>query len=114
MRSWKSAFAYLLFGYFVFAGAISLAVQHYSQAALTAANLERISDHTKSVTVGTGQMPVQQRYDAIPTPPPALANSHPIGPGENTGDFSQATDIPGSGPMPNDDYGQIVTRALER
>jgi hypothetical protein len=115
MRTWKSAFAYLLFAYFVFAGAISLAVQHYSQAALTAATSEQKYNSHRTAGVEARQTALQQRNEPIPTPPPALANIHSIGPGENASDFSQANDIPGSGPkLPNDDYGELMTRALER
>lgn len=114
MRSWKLAFAYLLFSYLFLAGAISLAVQHYSQAALTRAGLDQTSNTDKTGTFGSRQMAVQQRNDPIPTPPPALANHQPGGHGESTGDVSQASDIPSSRPSPIDDYGQIMTRALER
>jgi hypothetical protein len=113
MRSWKSAFAYLLFAYFLIAGAISLAVQHYSQAALIEVTSKYNSERTAGV--GTRQTALQKQNDAIPTPPPALANIHSMAPGENASDFSQANDIPGSGPkLPTDDFGELMTRALER
>ena len=111
MRTWKSAFAYLLFAYFAFASAISLAVQHYSKSALTAANLEHAYTG-RSNSSGTRE----PRSDAIPTPPPALATTtHTLELGETFSDLNPANDIPFAGPKgPLDEYYEVMTRALGR
>jgi len=108
MRTWKAAFAYVLFAYFVFASAISLAVQHYSQAALSTA-------YSGTGYIGrTAATGARTATREIFNPQPALATTLILGIGEVVPDSSQG-DIPSSAPKSHtDDFGEIMTRALER
>jgi|GEM_PF-2249515 len=113
MRTWKSAFTFILFGYLFLAGAISLTVQHYAKTALATVGLQDNRDLNR--TAQTGSVVVQRRNDAIPTPPPALATNGSIGIGENTWDFSAPDDIPGFGPIrPADNHDELLKQAFGR